>query len=33
VSLVPIAGARVIRGGNAWVSGPVSESRDLGSLP
>jgi urease subunit gamma/beta len=33
VPLVPIAGARVIRGGNAWVSGPVSESRDLGSLP
>ncbi len=33
VSLVPIAGARVIRGGNAWVSGPVDEQHDLGSLP
>jgi urease subunit gamma/beta len=33
VSLVAIAGARVIRGGNAWVSGPVTEDRDLGSLP
>ncbi len=33
VSLVPIAGARVIRGGNAWVSGSVDEQHDLGSLP
>ena len=30
-TLVPIAGARVIRGGNAWASGPVDETRDLGS--
>ena len=29
--LVPIAGARVVRGGNAWASGPVDEERDLGS--
>ena len=29
VTLVPIAGARVVRGGNAWASGPVDESRDL----
>ena len=33
VALVPIAGARVVRGGNAWASGPVSEARDLGALP
>jgi urease subunit gamma/beta len=33
VALVAIAGARVIRGGNAWVSGPVADGRDLGSLP
>jgi urease subunit gamma/beta len=33
VTLVAIGGARVIRGGNAWVSGPVSAGRDLGSLP
>jgi urease subunit gamma/beta len=32
VSLVPIAGARVIRGGNAWVSGPVDPSRTLEEL-
>ena len=31
-TLVPIAGARVVRGGNAWASGPVDESRDLESL-
>ena len=30
-TLVPIAGARIIRGGNAWASGPVDEERDLGS--
>lgn len=29
VALTPIAGARVVRGGNAWASGPVDESRDL----
>jgi urease subunit gamma/beta len=33
VTLVPIAGARVVRGGNAWASGPVSATRDLGGLP
>jgi urease beta subunit len=33
VTLVPIAGARVVRGGNAWASGPVSNARDLGALP
>ena len=27
VRLVPIAGARVIRGGNAWASGPVDPAR------
>ena len=30
-TLVPIAGDRVIQGGNAWASGPVDEERDLGS--
>jgi urease beta subunit len=29
VTLVAIAGARVIRGGNAWVSGPVTPGRTL----
>ena len=29
VALTPIAGARVVRGGNAWASGPVDETRDL----
>ena len=29
VNLVPIAGARVVRGGNAWASGPVDETREL----
>ena len=29
VTLVPIAGNRVVRGGNAWVSGHVTEGRDL----
>ena len=29
VTLVAIAGARVIRGGNAWASGPVTAGRDL----
>jgi urease subunit gamma/beta len=32
VRLVSIAGARVIRGGNAWASGAVVEGKDLGSL-
>ncbi len=32
VALVAIAGARVIRGGNAWASGPVTDDRDLGDL-
>ena len=33
VTLVPIAGARVVRGGNAWASGPVTPGRDLEGLP
>ena len=33
VTLVAIAGARVIRGGNAWASGPVVAGRDLQDLP
>src|SRR5262249_49847288 len=33
VSVVAIAGARVVRGGNAWASGPVSDTADLGRLP
>ena len=33
VSLVPIAGARVVRGGNGWASGPGVDGRDLGALP
>jgi urease subunit gamma/beta len=33
VRLVAIAGARVIRGGNAWASGPVAEGRDLQDVP
>jgi len=33
VRLVSIAGARVIRGGNAWASGPVVAGADLGSVP
>jgi urease subunit gamma/beta len=33
VTLVAIAGARVVRGGNAWASGPVDPDRDLGQLP
>jgi len=33
VRLVPIAGARVIRGGNAWASGAVTGDPDLGSVP
>ncbi len=33
VSLVPIAGERIIRGGNAWVSGLVTDDRNLSRLP
>jgi urease subunit gamma/beta len=33
VTLVEIAGARVVRGGNAWASGPVTDDRDLAGLP
>ena len=33
VALVPIAGTRVIQGGNAWASGPVTTGRDLSGLP
>jgi urease subunit gamma/beta len=33
VSLVAIAGNRVIQGGNAWASGPVSAASDLRGLP
>jgi len=33
VALVAIAGARVIRGGNGWASGPVSADRDLREVP
>jgi urease beta subunit len=29
VRLVGIAGARVIRGGNGWASGPVTEAPNL----
>ena len=32
VRLVAIAGRRVIHGGNAWASGPVTAGRDLGSV-
>ena len=32
VQLVPIAGRRVVHGGNAWASGPVTEGRALGGL-
>ena len=33
VTLVAIAGARIIRGGNAWASGPVMASRTLRDVP
>jgi urease subunit gamma/beta len=33
VSLVSIAGRRIIRGGNDWVSGPVEDSKDLSGAP
>jgi urease len=32
VRLVPIAGRRVIQGGNGWAAGPVTAGRDLGSV-
>jgi urease subunit gamma/beta len=32
VTLVAIAGSRVIRGGNAWASGPVIPDRDFGNI-
>ena len=32
VTLVAIAGLRIIRGGNAWASGPVSDARKLEGL-
>ena len=33
VTLVSLAGARVVRGGNAWASGPVVDGRDLQDVP
>jgi urease subunit gamma/beta len=33
VALVPLAGARIIRGGNGWASGPVDDSKDLAGVP
>ena len=33
VTLVSIAGSRVIRGGNAWASGPVTDDRNLQDVP
>jgi urease subunit gamma/beta len=33
VTLVAIGGARVIRGGNAWASGPVTDDRNLEGIP
>lgn len=33
VTLVAIAGARVIRGGNGWATGPVTGDEDLGTFP
>ncbi|MEE2636639.1 MAG: urease subunit gamma [Acidobacteriota bacterium] len=30
VTLVPIAGGRIVHGGNAWASGKVTEGRELG---
>jgi urease subunit gamma/beta len=32
VTLVAIAGARVIRGGNGWASGPVTPGKNLGAV-
>lgn len=33
VTLVAIAGRRVIAGGNAWATGPIVEGKDLESIP
>jgi len=33
VTLVSIAGSRIIRGGNAWAGGPVDDGRDLAGVP
>ena len=33
VKLVAIAGRRVVQGGNAWASGPVTADKDLEGLP
>jgi urease subunit gamma/beta len=33
VTLVAIAGARIIRGGNGWASGPVSDDQDFAGVP
>jgi urease subunit gamma/beta len=33
VTLVPIAGERVVRGGNNWAAGPVSADRNLQDVP
>jgi urease subunit gamma/beta len=33
VTLVSIAGARIIRGGNGWASGPVDDRKDLAGVP
>jgi urease subunit gamma/beta len=33
VTLVAIAGARIIQGGNAWASGPVDDGNDLARVP
>jgi urease subunit gamma/beta len=33
VTLVALAGARIVRGGNAWASGPVVDDRDLQDVP
>jgi urease subunit gamma/beta len=33
VTLVAIAGARIVRGGNGWASGPVDDHKDLSGVP
>ena len=33
VTLVSIAGSRIIRGGNAWAGGAVDDGRDLAGVP
>jgi len=33
VTLVALAGARIVRGGNAWASGPVVDDRNLQDVP